>query len=313
MDSPETVKKVKYKAYSFLIEALKSLQTTTWQRPVVRKSLFFSSLGFVVLFSFFSIVSLEIKLSDVNLWLIVFDVLILSPFAQLLSAIGVKLQARVLSKDLEITSALKACVIGTLGNILPIPAGMLAHGHALKGAGFTYLQSSLSAAGTAIIWVGLGLISIGSLLLNHFSTIYLKLFLAFSVLHIFFGLYLVTKNSEISFHVIRTVFGIFLLQLARLVLLALRVWIIFFALGEVVTTEGAFAIAGAAIAGLVISITPAGLGISETLAMGISTLINLIPGLSFVVVFLVRILGLMSATIVLSALIALVRNNSPKN
>lgn len=241
-----------------------------------------------------SFLHMGVDWSGIAPWYLLFDLFILGPVGLFLGSVQLAVYARSAPKCLSLNQAVEICAGGTVANLLPVPAGAMAHGSALVAAGL-----SLRAAGSIVLygslaWLGLGLSVIGIYLLQQSNPIGGVLGLIPCIALAMYGAFCLSRLMPIN-----DICVLILVQLLRIVLLGARFWIVFRGLMESASISEAVLFTGAAIGGVAVSIVPSGLGVSEVLSALLAGLTAVSGAAGFAAMGLIRISSIISAAIVL--------------
>lgn len=236
-----------------------------------------------------SIRQLDIGIGNLEIAPLLLNLLVLSPLALLLTSWGLQISARVLSRRISQKTALTTTAVGTVAELLPIPAGIVARTAALVriGAGPREIASVLSMGG--MLWFGLSAIA-GSFALSQTSQT-LNMFLL--------GAGLAAAIASLRWFALQTeprwVLAVLLHRCVSLVVGVLRICVAFSVLGKDISVVDAALLASANIVGSYSSIVPAGLGLGEALAALAAQAIVLSASVAFTAIAMNRVIGLVVA------------------
>lgn len=238
-----------------------------------------------------SLLSLQWDEIEIRPLLIVANILFLAPLTIALKAISLQTAGRIVDQELTFKSAFGACALATVSNVLPIPAGtaiqsaaLIKKGATLRKGGGVIIFGNIVSLAIVLAVLGVSLSENG----HPIGTIPLSLGLG---LLCFFS-FLVIRVSCI------TLAAYFMaIRIARILLMILRVYISFLAIGVGIQMTQAASFTGAIVLGSATVVAPAGLGVSEALAALIAAAVSVSPPAAFVAVALNRLITLFVAGI----------------
>jgi hypothetical protein len=227
------------------------------------------------------------------------------PVTVLLNAAGFALSGRMVGRRIGLARAVEVSVIGSAANLLPLPGAAVTRVAALRGLDVP-LREGTSATflialiwmGAAAVWGGAWLVVLGSPLVGGASVLGGAAALAA-------GAVATARAGG------RRIAAWALAAESALVLAdALRVWLCLAALGSAATFAQASALTVAGVAGSVVGVVPAGLGVREVVAAALSPLAGLPASYGFLAATLNRVIGL-SALIPLALVLAARASSAP--
>ena len=200
--------------------------------------------------------------------------------------------AKTLKVEYSFGRSLEVSCWATLANVLPVPGALLVRSASLGRAGAKARDNALVLGAGAIIWV---LLTIAMVAFAIAPTIAVA---AFSVLLILFA---ITVSVLLGRRFVSGAAAMMLIL--RFVLLALAVARLYAFLGLIdgqTAFRDAAVYAGSSLAGQVIGVVPAGIGIVEAVGAGLALMIDGAPAKAFFALSLNRAFGLLVAGLVVS-------------
>lgn len=232
----------------------------------------------------YSVQSLGLKLQDFTYLPLVVALAITAPAAAILNGIEFVLCARAVRQRINILTALKVSTGATIANILPFPAGLALRGGALIAGGATLPEVTQILLVAGLMWVVLAVTFSGVALTSGSAAI--AVFLA-GMIGVVILVVWIHRISNIMIAV-----GFVAVRTGMLVLLTLQLKLCFSALGlDMPFVETAIFVV-ASIAGVVVSIVPAGLGIVEGVGASLAEFVGASPSGAFLALSISRLLGL---------------------
>jgi hypothetical protein len=211
-------------------------------------------------------------------------------------------QARVLNVDVPLIEGIRISVLGTAANLLPVPGSVLVRTHALASSGSGYKRATTTTIMAGTAWIGttavfaaiLGLSTGARRAAPPVGLIGIGLVVA---------TYLLVRRARPDAGT-GNIFGrLILVEAATAWVGAARFFGVLYALGIHVSTGQAMALALASVVASAAGIFPAGIGIREALAGGVSAVVGLPAAAGVVASAADRVAGL----IVLVVITALLR------
>jgi uncharacterized membrane protein YbhN (UPF0104 family) len=217
--------------------------------------------------------------------------LLLMPVSLLYSGIGLQIIAWSGGVRMPLGQATGIACHAALAEALPIPGGAIVRSSALVAGGVRLVKSVALVAANAILWIAISALGAGFAILPYSITGALAL-IALGGAGIF-GItgWLMWKAG------IRVAAVSLVHRLAGVLLLALRLFLAFQAIGIALPFVKSFPVTLATIAGSAASVTPAGLGVSEGLAALIANVMQVLPAAAFLAVGMDRLLFIVTSGI----------------
>lgn len=211
------------------------------------------------------------------------------PLLIFLNSLELKLCGQAVQVKLSLAESIFVSCSATLANILPLPGGLIVRGGALtqRGAALGRVSKVLLAA--ALMWAAVALTVSGAVLVQGSGAVLI------AIGGLTFIIALMAYVSRMSD--VRTAVGFLVVRSLMVALLAVQLKLCFAALNSTITLRGASVYVVSGIAGAVVSVVPAGLGITETFGALLAKLDEASPALAFIVLSLNRFIGLTLATV----------------
>lgn len=231
-----------------------------------------------------SIRQLGLDWADVNYWPILIAFALTLPASILLNAMEFRLCGEAIDRSLDWRSSLRVTTAGTLANILPIPASLALRGKVLVDRGARLVDVGRILGLAAALWVAVAIFMTGVSLLNLTLVVMIG---GAGMLATFIVMGLISRASSatiaLEFLVVR--FGM-------LALFALRLFLLFAALGVGVVIADATLLSGVGVVSATIAIVPSGIGLTEATGALLATIRETSPAAAFLVLGLNRVLSL---------------------
>jgi uncharacterized membrane protein YbhN (UPF0104 family) len=229
---------------------------------------------------------LRLSIDDIQLPFLALLLLVMMPASLLYSGIGLHIIALSGGVRIPLRQATVTACYAVLAEALPIPGGVIVRSGALMAEGLGLVRSVALVTANSLLWIALAAVgaaiaiipysSIGGLSMLAIGGAGLVAVLAWLVW---------TAGPWIAAYSLAH-------RAAGIVLLALRLFLAFQAIGVSLPFIKAFPVTLAMVVGAAASITPAGLGISETLGALIASVVQVAPAAAFIAVGLDRLLVL---------------------
>lgn len=233
-------------------------------------------------------IDLEWRILEVG-WLSV-NLLIGAPVAIGLNAMSLRVSAGIVDASLTFPVAFRTCCIALCSNLLPIPAGTVIQASSLASRGGSVLHSGFVVLLGNAIGLALAVLIVGAILFAAHPSAGIPL-LATGMLGVTTGAILIymrtTSGTTLAFIAVR---------LLRVIVIVLRIYLSFLAIGLAVAALDAALFAGAVVMGSVFVVFPSGLGISESIAALLALATTVSPGSAFLATALNRLITLAFAS-----------------
>jgi uncharacterized membrane protein YbhN (UPF0104 family) len=216
------------------------------------------------------------------------------PATVILNAAEYKVSARILGHDVRFLQAVRIGILASTANQLPIPGSVVVRVQALKQLGSTYKEASSATAIVGLVWIGMTGVLAGSLLLPSGDPLLGLGLLLGGILSLVLSLLLLVLRVDAG-----ASRGLMLkanVEIGSVLVTAFRLYTILFALGFTVSFPQALALTTSVVVASATAFFPAGLGMRELLAAGVSRLVDLPAAVGVVASAIDRVL----TTIVLS-------------
>jgi hypothetical protein len=227
------------------------------------------------------------------------------PLRILLNTAEMKLNAHIVGADLNWAQATQIGLVSSAANMLPLPGGPLVRVAALKKAGATLVESSVTTALLGVNWLGLAFFLSGACIVEeHVAAGYAFLSIgALGIVGSSLGIFKHCKSWLLTGAALAT-------KLAGIVVVVLRFIWAFAALGIVLSAADAAVFSVAGVAGSAASIVPAGLGVNESVAALLAPLASVPPAAAYLAATLNRAVAL-PVLMLATCVIAFRRNGRP--
>ena len=203
-----------------------------------------------------------------------------------LASSSLQLTARTVGRQIGFRTGIAVSAMSNLAELLPLPGGAMVRGAALMRAGARLYESTSAVTVTALLTLSLTISAAGIPLIMAAPVLGYPVFTVGIVC---------TLGSAIWIARSATVFIIMAMITVRICAVFLSVARITAAcavIGIIVSPIDAAIFVGSAALGASLSIIPAGLGVSESIAAALAPLIDIRPSAAFLAVALNRIVGL---------------------
>ena len=216
-------------------------------------------------------------------------IFITQPLLIILNSFELKLCALASDAKMSLAESVYISNSATIANILPLPAGLVLRGAALiKGGGSLGLVGKVLLV-AALMWITIAMMVSGAVIASGFiSAIILALGLLAVIL-------LTAYTARLCSFKIAS--GFLITRVFMVGIMAVQLQLCFAILGHTIGISGAAAYVVSGVAGAVISIVPAGLGIIEGTGALLAKLDGASPAQAYIVLSLNRIIGLGLAAI----------------
>lgn len=259
-----------------------------------RRLLIVASAGFFLVGLLLSASALDLSPSVLDYRFILLILVVGAPLSILLNANELQLCANLAGRRIALRDATAITTIATVSNLLPLPASLAIRGGALVGIGATVRETGAILVAAGLMWIAMALAVSGFAFAPRHPA-----FLALGCVSLA-GVLLVAlwigrrggSGIALGFVAVRT---------AMTILLVLRLWLAFAAIGAAVAADEAASYVIAGVAGTVVLIVPAGLGVSEGLAAAMAELAGGSAAAAFLALGLNRLLGLVACGAVATA------------
>lgn len=232
--------------------------------------------------------SLNLSPDNIVFLPLVFILCVTQPLLILLNSLELKLCGQAVRVKLSLAESVFVSSSATIANILPLPAGLIVRGSALTQRGAALGQVSKVLFAAALMWVAIALTVSGAVILQGGGAV---IFIAGGLIFTIALMGYINRMSDL-----RTAIGFFVVRSLMVALLAVQLKLCFAALDSAITLRGASVYVVSGIAGAVVSIIPAGLGVTEAFGTLLAKLDGASSALAFVVLSLNRFIGLTLAT-----------------
>jgi len=241
-----------------------------------------------------SVIELDLPLSDIDYGLLLLICLV-TPASVILNANELQLCARFARVRLGLSDAAGITTAATVANLLPLPAGLIIRGGALVNGGASLLQAGGILVAAGLMWIALALSATAFALAERHAAWLIPAVVGLAVTALI-AVWIARRSTA------GLALGFVAVRLALLALLALRLWLAFAAIGAAVPFIETIYYSAAGVAGTVVMIVPAGLGVSEGLGAAMAAATGSSAAAAFLALGLNRVLGLAISGIVAALL-----------
>jgi len=248
-----------------------------------RKTIFYMAFVAFVLGVYFTSNTLNLNFDDLVLEPLLVIIFLTQPLLILLNSLELKLCGHAVGVDMSFHDSIYIGSSASLANILPLPAGLLVRGSFLvqRGGNLGFVSKILLVAG--IMWLAVSMILSGTVISES------SISLTFTILGVAMVLALMAYITLISQFMIA--FGFLLIRAVMVGIFALQLKLCFAVLGEVASFRDSAVYVVSGIAGAVVSIVPAGLGLTEAFGALLAKLDGASPAFAYIVLSLNRLIG----------------------
>lgn len=233
-----------------------------------------------------SVRNLDIRLSELALFPLLVNVVLVAPFALILNAWALQLSACVLGLRIDFGIALSTSSVAGAAEVLPLPAGVMARSAALLAAGASPRDTALVLSVNGVLWFGLSSLA-GCMALSTFNLAAGGILFAIGTAATGAALLWLGKRATAGW-----VITVLLHRCLSVVVVVLRIMLAFAVLRTAITPLDAALLASANAVGSYSSIVPAGLGVGEALAALAAMAISLSASMAFAAVAMNRVIAI---------------------
>lgn len=264
--------------------------TRRWRIPL-------TVLGFVIFVVGISVsvLSLDLRLSDLKMLPLLVVFFVLSPVMLAIGAVTLQISAHVVGVSLGFRHSFVAVAAAGVAEMLPIPGGALVRGATLVKSGASIGESGWIVTITALLTLCLSIAFAAGALLYYGHSSGLPV-LIISLVGLGVCMFVIARRSTAM-----VILPIVAIRLLTLLVGTIRMIASFAALGVSIAPIKAVLFIVSTTLGSAVSIIPAGLGIGEGIAVALAALVDVPIGLAFLAVALNRIIGLLFSAVVTGA------------
>jgi len=249
-----------------------------------RKTIVYTAFAAFLLGLYYTANALSLNLNDLDAKPFLIIVFFTQPLLILFSSIEYTLCGRAVDVEMSLRDSMYITLSASLANILPLPAGLLVRGGYLvqQGGKLGEVSRILLIAGT--MWLAVAMTVSGAVIsepsISRIATI------------LGAGMVLVLMAYVTYLNQLRIALGFFLVRVVMVAIFALQLKLCFAILGEVISFRASAVYVVSGIAGAVISIVPAGLGLTEAFGAFLAKLDGASPAFAYIVLSLNRFIGI---------------------
>jgi hypothetical protein len=239
-----------------------------------------------------SVSSLDLQLSELQVWPALLLLLVFGPISVAYGAVGLLLLGAIADVRVSLRTACRVGAYAQLAEVLPIPGGAILRAGALIRAGAGAIDSSALVVASSLLWISMAAAATGFVItdISHFTALLL------------FGVGLGVSAAVCYWFANKSNWSIVRLILVHrctgLLVNAARLKCAFAIVSVTLPLKHCLPFALATITGSATSIAPAGLGISETLGAVIAGSLSVAAPSAFLALALNRILALLGSALV---------------
>jgi hypothetical protein len=209
--------------------------------------------------------------------------------AALLSAVEYILSQRLVGNDSSPSTAISVALMGSLGNLLPIPGGAMVRVDAMTSSGSRLSVAVRTTAGIGLVWVGLALISSGTAIALLGRTGTGAVLGGIGALIAVAG---VTAIRPRSSRQVGLTAAVFFVEILVIVLATMRIYFVLAAIGEDASWTQSLGLVASGAVAVSVGLVPAGLGVRELIAGLLAPLVGLTAAAGFLTAGINQILSL---------------------
>lgn len=213
--------------------------------------------------------------------------LVTQPLLILFNSLELKLCALAAQSNMSLKQSIFVSNSATVANILPLPAGLVLRGAALVKGGAKVSLATKVLLIAAIMWIAVAATVSGAVIASGLLS---ALFIVFGGISI---LLLLLYASRLT--AMRIALGFLGVRVLMVGLLTLQLKLCFEVLGANINLQGAAVYVVSGVAGAVVSVIPAGLGVIEGFGAFLAKLDGASSSTAYIVLSLSRIIGLAMA------------------
>ncbi|WP_026941677.1 hypothetical protein [Hellea balneolensis] len=249
-----------------------------------RSSIFYMAFLAFILGLIVTVKALDIRLTDLTLLPLLAAIFLTQPLLVLFSSLEFKLCGAVTHVDIDLRDAIYVSSSASLANILPLPAGLLVRGGYLvdRGAKLGFAGKILFLAG--LMWMTVAIAVSGAVITSlpgHLFIFILGLGLTVGVMAI------ISKLGSL-----KLALGFLIVRVFLVVILTVQLKLCFEIFSQFVTLRGSAVYVVSSLAGAVVSIVPAGLGLTEAFGSFLAKLDGASAAMAYLVLSLNRVIGI---------------------
>lgn len=220
---------------------------------------------------------LDVSYSQLGVRGLVLATLLAVP-AALLSAAEYWLAQRLVDGSASVRESISVSLLGSLGNLLPIPGGALVRVEAMTSSGSRLSVAVRTTAGIGLVWVGLTLAASGAAVwVLGRPTAGLSMALGGAVACALGTLALRPRTRRTA----RLTAAVFVVEALVILIATWRIHLVLGAIGIAAAWSQAFGIVASGAVAVSIGVVPAGLGVREVLAGALAPLVGLSAAAGF--------------------------------
>lgn len=266
-----------------MIRAVQGLRSATvrWRVPLTLAgaALFIIGLGL-------SITALDVTLDRLAIWPVVAILMFLAPLTLALAAVSLQQLAQAVGSRIGFREAFAVSAIGRITEILPLPGGAIVRGAALMRAGAGLGESTWIVTLTGGLTVSMAVLLAGlPLVVAGFGIGYVVLLAGAAGTLVSAGWIARRAGVRLTLSMIAVRVGAILIGIAR-------VSAAFSAIGASLEPIQAALFVVCGVLGTAVTVVPAGVGVSESIAAALAILIDMPPAAAFLAIAINRVAGI---------------------
>ncbi|NND20305.1 MAG: hypothetical protein HKN98_17180 [Silicimonas sp.] len=237
----------------------------------------------------YSIDRLGISLDDVRLAPLLINLVLIQPAILALAVVTLRLSGRAVGSAPTFPAATRAVGYANFAEILPLPGGALVRGAALIQAGANLGGAASIVTTTAFLSLSL-IVAIAAAALMLTGTPEALPVMLVALVGLIALSWRISRRAGAALTL-----AIVAIRLLTVTASAISVWLALRAIGAPAPVSEALIISVSGTLGSVVTIVPAGLGISESIAAGLATMTGIAPPAAFLALALHRTLALVAS------------------
>ena len=257
------------------------------RRAEVKKGLRIVGLALLLAGAALSASTLDLAWSDLSPGYLFLNFLVLTPALLGVAAVTFRITVRVSGREITLVKALRTVAAANVAELLPLPGGAFVRGVALVETGAGVGEATRLVLLTAFLTLGLSC-AISAAALGILASPAWYWLAGVMLVGVSAVLFLLSRQADV-----RQLSAMVAIRLLSLTLTLARLVIAFATLGATTGWLEAAIYAAAPTLGAAVGVIPAGLGVNESIAAVLATLIASSPATAFLAVALNRCLGLL--------------------
>ena len=206
------------------------------------------------------------------------------PLTLVFNALDFVYSAELVERRFAFLEAFKISIFSTAANMLPLPGGAVIRVAALRQAGAGLGEGTRVTLATGFIWLGVSLIFSSAWIAAYMPSLAVLSGLGGSLVFI---MGVIVANSKFQKNIV--ILKIISLKLAATLLVAFKLMLSLYALGQIVPFSKAAVMSAADVIGSAVMIVPAGLGVNEAVSAVLAQAVGLTAATGFLAAVINRL------------------------